>query len=92
MRQATAKTIPDLMAAQGRKQADECVAKHPKGSAELKSCLAPILKRLKVWQDKVRPALRVTIKALVALYDEFKGGPKLLPAPVIPARPVTARP
>lgn len=91
---ATEKTVPDLMAAASRKQADTCIAKHPKGSKELKACIAPILKRLRVWQDKVRPALRVTIKALVALYDEFKPGAKVKPLkpPVTPARPVPARP
>lgn len=90
MREATAKTIPELMKLDGNKQLAACKAKQ---GPERKACLESLAKWLKAWH-KARGGLQATIVALDTLYIVYKDPqhPKPLAPPVTPAQPPRATP
>lgn len=81
-----------LMAKASAAELAKCEAKSGKGSAACKAVAAKIIKRLRVWQDAVRPAIRSLMAAMVQLYKDLPpkpAPPRKLPPPriIVPAIP-----
>jgi len=75
-----------LMAKASRDELTKCEAKSGKGSAPCKAVAVKIIRRLRVWQGIVRPAVRSLMAAMVQLYKDIPAPPRPRPRP----RPATA--
>jgi hypothetical protein len=73
---AGAKMTASMMATASRAELQKCEASHGKGSAPCKLVAAKIVARLRVWQDKVRPAVRSLMAAMVQLYKDVPARPR----------------
>jgi hypothetical protein len=92
---AGSKLTASLMAKASEDELKKCEAKSGKGSDACKAVARKIVKRLKVWQGAVRPAIRSLMAAMVQLYNDVPeakptveaSGIITVPAPRMEARP-----